>query len=211
MTIWHGMDSRRGAGPRLESSESKRKLIPHTQRASGAVHPPNHHRPGRPRPQQRLREDPVSSQHFRHQGITGQSALVRPLRGASLLSQPPPGEDVDRRTSSARLRDGCNGPPGALLPLLRRVALLLQRHQHPLPRVPRLFLVRTRTPRRSICLPFLFRDCREASEVLLSRCPSALFVTWKKAHRNNLQLRGCIGILEPRQVRSTLKDYALTR
>lgn len=40
---------------------------------------------------------------------------------------------------------------------------------------------------------------------------SSLFVTWKKSQGNNLALRGCIGTLEPRQIHSALKDYALTR
>jgi len=35
-------------------------------------------------------------------------------------------------------------------------------------------------------------------------------VTWKKAKGNGLQLRGCIGTLEPRYMHSAVGDYALT-
>lgn len=41
---------------------------------------------------------------------------------------------------------------------------------------------------------------------------SPLFVTWKKASNGSEpRLRGCIGTLEPRQIVSGFKDYALTR
>lgn len=42
---------------------------------------------------------------------------------------------------------------------------------------------------------------------------SPLFVTWTKAGSwgKPSQLRGCIGTLEPRQLHTALKDYALTR
>ncbi|KAK9806209.1 hypothetical protein WJX72_005462 [[Myrmecia] bisecta] len=40
-------------------------------------------------------------------------------------------------------------------------------------------------------------------------CP--LFVTWNKASRQgDIRLRGCIGTLEPRQLHTALRDYALT-
>ena len=41
---------------------------------------------------------------------------------------------------------------------------------------------------------------------------TALFVTWKIIHRpsDHPQLRGCIGILEQRQLTKALHDYALT-
>lgn len=42
--------------------------------------------------------------------------------------------------------------------------------------------------------------------------PSPLFVTWKRVSRHGEgKLRGCIGVLEPRQLATALGDYALTR
>lgn len=42
-----------------------------------------------------------------------------------------------------------------------------------------------------------------------AHCP--LFVTWnKESRRGDIRLRGCIGTLEPRQLHTALRDYALT-
>ncbi len=53
---------------------------------------------------------------------------------------------------------------------------------------------------------------RELPEPWFEDCNTALFVTWniQSSHSDSTRLRGCIGTLEPRQLHTALKDYALT-